>query len=183
MLIGEGKSLTIALTQCDCQCHFCHPMEKPLYLCRHICRWTEGHLPLLNINIERMNKITFNERLNQRVIAIEMVLRKLEPVEDLLRRLAQLEENIYTTKNVLTFKEACLYMGISESLLYKLTAANEIPYYKPRGKLNYFEKAELDEWLMQNRVPTIRSIVEMHEMDEDMIPYHKKERYGKRKKQ
>ncbi len=129
-----------------------------------------------------MQRLTFNERLNQRVIALETILKQLEPVEDLLRRIAQLEENLYSSKSVFTFKEACTYMGISESLLYKLTAANEIPYSKPRGKLNYFEKAELDEWLLQNRVPAISSIVEMQQAKEDITPYYQKNRYGKRKK-
>ena len=48
-------------------------------------------------------------------------MKKIEPVEDLLERLSMLENNIYTTKKVLTFSEACVYMGVSESLLYKLT--------------------------------------------------------------
>ena len=46
-----------------------------------------------------------------------------------------------------------LYVGISESLLYKLTAAKEVPHYKPRGKMLYFDKEELDSWLLQNKEP------------------------------
>ena len=98
------------------------------------------------------NRTTFMERLNDRVTAIETLLQKLEPIEGLLERLTLLEENIYTTKNVLTFMEACVYLGISESLLYKLTSSKEIPHYKPRGKMLYFDKTELDAWLKQNNV-------------------------------
>ena len=74
------------------------------------------------------NRTTFMERLNDRVTTIETLLQKLEPIEGLLERLTLLEENIYTTKNVLTFMEACVYLGISESLLYKLTSSKEIPH-------------------------------------------------------
>lgn len=56
------------------------------------------------------NRTTFMERLNDRVTAIETLLQKLEPIEGLLERLTLLEENIYTTKNVLTFMEACVYI-------------------------------------------------------------------------
>ena len=73
------------------------------------------------------------ERLSERLTAIEAVLKKLEPVEGLLERVALLENTIYTTKKVFTFQEACMYIGVSESMLYKLTSNKEIPHYKPRG--------------------------------------------------
>lgn len=59
------------------------------------------------------------ERLSERLTAIEAVLKKLEPVEGLLERVALLENTIYTTKKVFTFQEACMYIGVSESMLYK----------------------------------------------------------------
>ena len=68
------------------------------------------------------------ERLSERLAAVESVLRKLEPVENLLQRLDLLENSIYTTKKVFTFQEACMYIGVSESMLYKLTASKEIPH-------------------------------------------------------
>ncbi len=42
-----------------------------------------------------------------------------------------------------------MYIGVSESMLYKLTSSKEIPHYKPRGKMVYFAKEELDEWLVR----------------------------------
>lgn len=42
------------------------------------------------------------ERLSERLTAIEAVLKKLEPVEGLLERVALLENTIYTTKKVFT---------------------------------------------------------------------------------
>ena len=78
------------------------------------------------------------ERLSERLTVIEAVLKKLEPIESLLERVALLENTIYTTKRVFTFQEACMYIGVSESMLYKLTSGKEIPHYKPRGKMLYF---------------------------------------------
>lgn len=59
------------------------------------------------------------------------------------------------TKEVLTSEEAARYMGISRSHLYKLTHRQEIPHFKPTGKVIYFNRAELEQWLQNNRVATV----------------------------
>lgn len=61
---------------------------------------------------------------------------------------------INTTKEVLTSDEAAKYMGVSKSYLYKLTMRQEIPHYKPMGKMVYFNRHELEKWLQCNRVAT-----------------------------
>lgn len=58
------------------------------------------------------------------------------------------------TKEVLTSDEAARYMGISKSYLYKLTMKQAIPCYKPLGKMVYFNRHELEDWLQQNRCAT-----------------------------
>lgn len=62
------------------------------------------------------------------------------------------------TKAILTFQEACAYTGFSASYLYKLTAARQIPHSKPSGKMVFFDRAELEGWLMRNRVATSAEI-------------------------
>ncbi|MDR2886759.1 MAG: helix-turn-helix domain-containing protein, partial [Bacteroidales bacterium] len=37
--------------------------------------------------------------------------------------------------------------NLSKNYLYKLTSGNLIHHYKPQGKMLYFEKEELEEWL------------------------------------
>ena len=44
-------------------------------------------------------------------------------------------------------------MCIRDSL-YKLTSSGGIPCFKPQGKMVYFNKQEVDQWLMQNRKAT-----------------------------
>ena len=63
---------------------------------------------------------------------------------------------IFCTKEVLTSDEAAKYCGFSKSYLYKLTMRQQIPHYKsPTGKLCYFNRSELEQWLQTNRVSTI----------------------------
>ena len=54
-----------------------------------------------------------------------------------------------TSKNVLTFSEAVEYTGFKPSYLYKLTSQGKIPHYKPTGKLLFFKRVELEEFLTQ----------------------------------
>jgi excisionase family DNA binding protein len=61
---------------------------------------------------------------------------------------------ISTTKAVLTVDEAARYMGIAKSTLYKMMMRREIPYSKPNGKVCFFDRQELEAWLMSNRVAT-----------------------------
>lgn len=63
-------------------------------------------------------------------------------------------------KEILTSDEAAKYMGISKSYLYKLTMRQQIPHYKPMGKMCYFNREELEQWLQSNRVSTSNEIKE-----------------------
>lgn len=54
-------------------------------------------------------------------------------------------------KEVLNFKEAVLFTGLSKSTLYKLTASLSIPFYKPTPNRIFFKRTELEEWLLRNR--------------------------------
>lgn len=80
---------------------------------------------------------------------------QLQEVADLIAA-----KNLFCTKEVLTSDEAARYMGISKSYLYKLTMHGEIPHYKPMGKMCYFNRAELEQWLQQNRCATATEIVD-----------------------
>lgn len=73
-----------------------------------------------------------------------------------LRQVADLiTANIISTqKEVLTSDEAARYLGISKSYLYKLTMRQQVPHYKPMGKMCYFSRLELEKWLQSNRVAT-----------------------------
>lgn len=75
----------------------------------------------------------------------EIILSKLEAIE---------RNTLLASKNVLTIDDAALLTGMSKSHIYKLTCSKQIPFYRPNGKLVYFDRQELEGWLKQNRVNT-----------------------------
>ena len=62
--------------------------------------------------------------------------------------------SLLAAKNVLTLEDVALLTGLSKSHLYRLTCTHQIPYYKPNGKQIYFDRAEIESWMNQNRVAT-----------------------------
>jgi excisionase family DNA binding protein len=75
-------------------------------------------------------------------------------------RVSKLEQSMFIVKNILSFDEASKFLNLSKSYLYKLTSSGQIPHYKPQGKMLYFEKSELENWLRQNPVKTCRQHLE-----------------------
>ncbi|MBN1185684.1 MAG: helix-turn-helix domain-containing protein [Bacteroidales bacterium] len=75
----------------------------------------------------------------------ELIYQKLDNIEKLL------VEQSLLKKEVLNFNETAIYLEVSHSHLYKLTSTGVIPAYKPNGKKLYFNRKELDEWLLSNK--------------------------------
>lgn len=99
-------------------------------------------------------KKTEYELLAKRIELLEMQVKELTTVEPevINERLKSIEETLYTTKDILNMMEVCQYLDISQSLLYKLTCSGEIPHFKPRGKMIFFEKKELIEWIKKGNL-------------------------------
>lgn len=74
------------------------------------------------------------EKLEKRIELLEMQVKELKTVEpDVINeRFKEINEALYSTKDILNMKEVGLYLDISQSLLYKLTCNGEIPHFKPR---------------------------------------------------
>lgn len=66
------------------------------------------------------------------------ILTKLNELEALLRQ---------KQDQPLNFNQAAQYLGFSHSYLYKLTSRKIIPCHRPTGKMLFFSKNELDEWI------------------------------------
>jgi excisionase family DNA binding protein len=79
-------------------------------------------------------------------------------LENINDRLSNIEALLLSQKTVLNFEEVAVYTGLSKSYLYKLTCSGGIPCYKPQGKHIYFNKAEIDQWLLQNRKATTKEL-------------------------
>ena len=73
-------------------------------------------------------------------------------IEELRKRIEAVEDILDNAKEVLTVEEASRFMDIARSSLYKMTSDRSIPFYRPNGKMIYFEKADILAWIRQNRV-------------------------------
>ena len=62
------------------------------------------------------------------------------------------------SQDILDLNSCSKYIGCSKSHLYKLTHLNKIPHYKPNGKKIYFNRLEINDWLLQNRSSTNEEI-------------------------
>ena len=78
----------------------------------------------------------------------------------LAKRVEVLENTLSAGKEVLTLEEAVRFMGVTKSSLYKMTHEQTIPYYKPNGKMVYFEKAELLTWIRRNAIASKAQVSE-----------------------
>jgi excisionase family DNA binding protein len=75
-----------------------------------------------------------------------MILSELQEIKQL---------TLLGVKQALTMSDASLLTGLSKSHLYKLVCYKKIPHYKSQGgKLTYFDKDELNGWMLQRRVKT-----------------------------
>ena len=59
-------------------------------------------------------------------------------------------------KKALTMSDCALLTGLSKSFIYKQVSAKKIPHWKSSGgKLTYFDKDELNGWMLKHRVKTV----------------------------
>lgn len=77
---------------------------------------------------------------------MELVQKELQQIKKFIQ-----EQNILR-KEVLTLEEVSQYLGQSKSSIYKLTSKREIPFYSPGGKIKYFRKSELENWIFSSKI-------------------------------
>ena len=77
------------------------------------------------------------------------IKKQLEEIKTLLRK--QDDRASRQAGIPLNFNQAAEYLGFSHSYLYKLTSRKIIPCHRPTGKMLFFSKAELDEWIFSQR--------------------------------
>jgi len=78
-------------------------------------------------------------------------------MDEIIKRLDKIEAlTLLQAKEALTMEEAAMFTGLSVSYLYQLTHRHKIPRYKSKegGKLNFFSKKELTDWMLHHRIKT-----------------------------
>ena len=73
-------------------------------------------------------------------------------LQSVIDRIEILTNAVLSNKQTLNIDEAAAFTGLAVSYLYKLTSTQEIPHYKPRGKMLYFDRSELENWLKQGKI-------------------------------
>lgn len=96
------------------------------------------------------------ETLEQAVADIQLML------DELNKRLVDVEEHLYLNKNMLSLSEAADYTGLRKQYLYGLAVNKKIPHYRPVGKHVFFKKRELDRWLCTNRGNVLPDVEEVN---------------------
>lgn len=77
-----------------------------------------------------------------------------EELTSVMERLKAIERmTLLAAKNVLVLDDVALLTGYSKKYLRLLIARREIPHYR-RGNRLYFSRDEIDEWMLEQRVPT-----------------------------
>jgi len=93
----------------------------------------------------------------------EIIEQRLDAIEQLLKQIKYGIPSSELGKNVMNVRELSKYLGLSLSDIYKKTSSNVIPFYK-RGKMIYFKRTEIDDWLTEFRQST-RSEIEQEAAD------------------
>lgn len=70
--------------------------------------------------------------------------------ELIIAKLNRIEKHIVGLKEILNVEELCDYTGFKTSYVYKLVHKRSIPFSKPNGKMLFFERKKIDEWLLRN---------------------------------
>ena len=96
----------------------------------------------------------------------------MTPIE-LQKELEQIKTLLLSKKNVLNINELSDYTGYSKSYIYKLTSRNAIPYFKPSGKAVFFDRMEIDVWLLKNKHLQVKESGELigNEWQKDIPDY------------
>ena len=81
---------------------------------------------------------------------IDLIKEQRERINELGKRLKNIEALLSVSKTVLNLNEVCILTGYSKSHIYKLTYSGRIPCYK-QHKMLFFDRLEIENWLMSSR--------------------------------
>lgn len=73
--------------------------------------------------------------------------------EDIIERLARIEQLIAAQKEVLGVEECCALTGYSRQHMYRMTSGHRIPHYRRGGKV-FFRRSEVEAWLTADKIKT-----------------------------
>lgn len=90
----------------------------------------------------------------------EILNERLQRIENLLEKIVNtgsVSDIIEITPKIMTTHTAAAYLDLSIFCIYKLTSSRELPHSK-RGKRLYFDKSEMDKWVLENKCWTNKNL-------------------------
>lgn len=82
----------------------------------------------------------------------------ISTLNQLLEELAEIKENLYLSKKVFNVQDFSRYSGFKESYIYKIIGRKEVDHSKPGGKMVFFNKDKIDEYLLSNEFKSADTI-------------------------
>ncbi len=82
-------------------------------------------------------------------------MRDKDDTQDIIAQLHAIRTTtLLDVKDIYNTTEASLFLGVKRSYLYELVRNRKIKHYKScGGKLTYFRRQDLEEWMAYNIVP------------------------------
>lgn len=122
----------------------------PIKMKHRESRTGRRRLPYCAKQLEDIVSTIESEKPMERIQTLEEKINEVDKIQSIENSIRQLKNHLWVAKEVLSSSEACDYLEISESHLYRLTSSKQIPHYKPNGKMIFFNRKELCEWVMRN---------------------------------
>ena len=92
------------------------------------------------------------EDFQEKILRVTDFLSRFESLDKLIEQLKIIESISYTIKEYLTIDDVAKYLGVTKSMVYKLTSSKQITVYKPTGKGIYIRREDLMKWIKRNPV-------------------------------
>ena len=86
-----------------------------------------------------------------------MTFLSIEELKNIMRDVIHEELNLKKEKELLNFREACEFLGISASALNKWKGQNKIPF-KKLGKRIFFSRQDLKDSLKESNYSKLRAL-------------------------
>lgn len=79
-----------------------------------------------------------------------MELNDTNIANSILQELREIKQVLVFKKRMWTMDDFCLYTGISKEYAYHLTSTGKVKFYRPFGKIIFFDSEEVIEFLKRN---------------------------------
>lgn len=92
------------------------------------------------------------DKILAKINRLEKFMKESKNINAVIARYDELENKLFMLKDFFTLEEAAKYLNVSKRQLYYLTATNQLPHYKPNGKLIFIQREELHKWLLKHKI-------------------------------